>query len=74
VKVTPTCIVPDATVTVNGELAVLGQQKILFFDKNSADSQKKIEVIFTGGKTGASDPRTVTLVAGEHQEVKCGLH
>jgi serine/threonine-protein kinase len=74
VKVTPTCTVPDATVTVNGELAVLGQPKIVFIDKNSANSQKKVEVIFTGGKSGASDPHVVTLLAGENQEVKCGLH
>ncbi|HEY6039420.1 MAG TPA: hypothetical protein VIV58_34300, partial [Kofleriaceae bacterium] len=74
VAVTPTCTAPDASVTVNGDFAVLGQPKRLFFDPNSASSQKKVEVVFTGGKTGASEPHSLTLVAGETQEVKCALH
>jgi len=30
--------------------------------------------VFTGGKAGASESHTITLTAGQSQEVKCALH
>jgi len=74
VHVTPICPVADVTVTIDGAFVVLGQPKILTFERNSSNSQKKVEVVFTGGKTGTSETHPVTLQAGQSEEVKCGLH
>jgi hypothetical protein len=74
ITITATCNVPDATVTIGGELAVLGQPKILTFDKNSSTSEQRVQVVFSGGKSGATDPHPMTLHAGDVQEVKCALH
>ncbi|MEP6865657.1 MAG: serine/threonine-protein kinase, partial [Deltaproteobacteria bacterium] len=74
VSVTPTCDQPDATVTIDGQLAAVGQQKSLTFDKYASSSDKRITVVFTGGKSGKSDEHPIQLHAGESQEVKCVLH
>ncbi|HET9992469.1 MAG TPA: hypothetical protein VFQ65_28245, partial [Kofleriaceae bacterium] len=74
VSVTPICAVPDATVTIDGQFAVLGQQKILTFDQNASWSGKKIVVVFSGGKTGKPDEHPLDLKAGQVAEVKCDLH
>ena len=74
ITITPTCSVPDAAVTIDGDFAPLGQPKGLTFDKNSSSSEKKVQVVFTGGKSGKPDPHPMDLKAGDVVEVKCGLH
>ena len=73
ISITPTCPVPDTTVTIDGQLAPLGQMKTLLFDENAGSSQKKVSLVFTGGKTGKQDVHSLDLHAGDAIEVKCGL-
>ncbi|MEO6776556.1 MAG: serine/threonine-protein kinase [Kofleriaceae bacterium] len=74
ITITPSCTAPDATVMVDGQLAALGQNKTLLFDAYASSSERRVSVVFTGGKSGKADEHELELKAGEAVEVKCDLH
>ena len=72
-RVTPTCGVPDVSVSVEGAAWTLGSEFPIPFE-NAISSSLRVKVVFTGGKNATVDTHAVNVTAGETVEVKCALH